>query len=76
MGKCQPGLGFFSPDRHAPYVHDQHRPERGVRDYCCWRCAMTDRIIRWSTVGAVVGVAAVARSRPNEHGYALMPGAW
>jgi hypothetical protein len=29
----------------------------------------TDRIIRWSTAGAVVGVAAVAS---YEHGYALV----
>ena len=32
-----------SEARHAPYVHDQHHPDRGVR-HSCWRCAMTGRI--------------------------------
>ena len=27
-------------DRHAPYVHDRHRADHGVRDYC-WRWAMS-----------------------------------
>ena len=60
-----------SEDRHAPYVHDQHRPDHGVH-YSCWRCAMTDRIIRWSTAGAVVGVASVAAVASYEHAYALV----
>ena len=36
--------------------------------------AMTgaDRVIRWSTAGAVVGVAAVAAVASYEHAYALM----
>jgi hypothetical protein len=43
------GIRFVSEDRHALYVHDQHRPDRGVRA-CHRRCAMigTNRIIRWS----------------------------
>jgi hypothetical protein len=31
-----------------------------------------DRIIRWSTVSAVAGVAAVAASRPVMHAYELL----
>jgi hypothetical protein len=56
--------------RLAPYVHDRHRFDHGVRDYC-WRCAMTgaDRVIRWSTAGAVADTAAVASC---EHAYALV----
>ena len=56
--------------RHAPYVHDRHRADHGVRDYY-WRCAMSgaDRIIRWTTAGAVVGMAAVAS---YERAYALV----
>ena len=59
---------YVSEGRHAPYVHDRHRPDRGVRDYCR-RCAMTgaDRI-RWSTAGAVFGVA-VAAVASYEHAY-------
>ena len=59
--------------RFAPYVHDRHRADQGVRDYC-WRCAMTgaDRVIRWSTAGAMVGVAAVAAVASYEHAYALV----
>lgn len=33
---------------------------------------MTDRIIRWSTAGAVVGVASVAAVASYEHAYALV----
>ena len=35
-----------SEERLAPYVHDRHRADHGVRDYC-WRCAVTgaDRVI-------------------------------
>jgi hypothetical protein len=29
-----------SQGRHAPYVHDQHRPDQGVR-YSWWRCVVT-----------------------------------
>jgi hypothetical protein len=59
--------------RHAPYVHDQHRPDRGVRHYF-WRCAVTgaDRVIRWTTAGAVLGLAAVAAIASYEHAYALV----
>jgi hypothetical protein len=32
----------------------------------------TERIIRWSTAGAVVGVAAVAAVASYEHAYALV----
>ena len=72
-GDHQPRLGFFCRDRLAPYVHDRHRADQGVRDYC-WRCAMTgaDRVIRWSTAGAVVGVAAAAAVASYEHAYALV----
>src|SRR5260370_42383289 len=64
---------MVSEVRVAPYVHDQHRLDHGVR-YSCWRCAMTgvDRILRWSTAGAVVGVASVAAVASYEHAYALV----
>src|ERR1700733_5346319 len=57
------GVVCVSEDRLAPYVHDRHRADHGIRDYC-WRCAMTgaDRIIRWSTAGAVVSIAAAGAS--------------
>jgi len=45
-------------------------PGLGVLLGCGWRCAMTTgQIIRWSTAGAVIGVAAVAS---YEHAYALV----
>jgi hypothetical protein len=49
-----------SEARHAPYVHDQHRPDHGVY-VDCWRCAISgaDRVIKWSTAFAVLGVAPV-----------------
>src|SRR6516165_3802277 len=49
-------------------------PDRGVPPGCGWRCAMTctGQIIRWSTAGAVVGVAAVAAAVSYEHAYALV----
>jgi len=42
---------------------------------------MTDRIIRWSTAGAVVGVASVAAVASYEHAYArdvfaIWPATW
>ena len=69
----QSRLGFFCPDRHAPYVHDRHRPDGGV-SACCWRCAVSggDRVIRWSTALAVLGVAAVAAVASYEHAYDLV----
>src|SRR6516165_3420183 len=49
------------------------RPGLGVLLGCGWRCAMTTgQIIRWSTAGAVVGVAAVAAVASCEHAYALV----
>jgi len=61
--------------RVATYVHDRHRPDYGVHAHC-WRCAMSgaDRIIRWSTAGAVLGVAAVAAVASYEHAYELVCG--
>jgi hypothetical protein len=56
------GLSYVSEDRLAPYIHDRHRSDHGV--YACrWRCAVSaaNRVIRWSTAGAVVGLA------DNEH---------
>jgi hypothetical protein len=40
----------------------------------CWRCAMTgaDKVIRWSTAVAVIGVAVVAAVVSYEHAYALV----
>jgi hypothetical protein len=73
-GLCPWGLEpHVSEARHVPYVHDQHRPDHGVR-YRCWRCAMTgaDRVIRWMTAGAVVDVATVAAVASYEHAYALV----
>ena len=66
-------VAYVSEARHAPYVHDQHRADHGVH-YSCWRFAMTGpgRIIRWSTAGAVVGVAAVAAVASYEHAYPLV----
>jgi Protein of unknown function (DUF2637) len=64
---------YVSEARVAPYVHDQHQPDHGV---CadCWRCAMSgaDRVIRWSTAFAVLGVAAVAAVASYEHAYDLV----
>jgi hypothetical protein len=62
-----------SEDRHALYVHDRHRPAHGV-SACCWRSAMSggDRVIRWSTAFAVLGVAAVAVVASYEHAYDLV----
>jgi hypothetical protein len=39
-----------------------------------WWCAVsaTEHVIRWSTAGAVVGVAAVAAVASYEHAYALV----
>jgi hypothetical protein len=61
----KPGLdmrkGFVFEDRHAPYVHDRHRADHGVRDYC-WRCALTGQICRsllWRS-----GCSALASRRP------------
>jgi len=50
------------------------RPGLGVLLGCGWWCAMTStgQIIRWSTAGAVVGVAAVAAVASYEHAYALV----
>jgi hypothetical protein len=50
-----------SEDRHAPYVHDRHRPDHRVfAGYWRWAMNGADRVIRWSTALAVLGVAAVA----------------
>jgi hypothetical protein len=71
-------LGEISPIRvsevrHATYVHDQHRPHHRVFAYR-WGTAMSgaDRVIRWSTAGAVLGVAAVAVVASYEHAYDLV----
>jgi Protein of unknown function (DUF2637) len=42
--------------------------------FCRWRCPVkaTDGVIRWTTAGAVVGVAAVAAVASYEHAYALV----
>jgi hypothetical protein len=58
-----------SEDRHAPYVHDRHRADHEVRDYC-WRCAMTGGHT-WSSGGLPRTVVAVWRVAPYEHAYAL-----
>src|ERR1700722_5347238 len=62
-----------SEARHATYVHDSHGPDHGVYAHCR-RCAMSgaDRIIRWSTALAVLGVAAVAAVASYEHAYDLV----
>lgn len=59
--------------RHAPYLHDRHHPDHAVFA-CCWRSAMSggDRVIRWSTAFAVLGVAAVAAVASYEHAYDLV----
>lgn len=57
-------LGIFhlvwcARNRHALYLHDRRCPDRGV--FACYcRCAMSgaDRVIRRSTAGAVLGIAA------------------
>ena len=63
----------MSEDRHAPYVHDRHRRENRVFA-CCWRWAVNggDRVIRWSTAVAVLGVAAVAAVASYERAYDLV----
>jgi len=66
-------VAYVSEDRHAPYVHDRHRRENRVFA-CCWRWAVNggDRVIRWSTAVAVLGVAAVAAVASHEHAYDLV----
>ena len=72
---CSSGVWFRGDFQRlgvrAPYVHD--RPDHGVRA-CCWRCAVNDadRVIRWSTALAVLGVAAVAATASYEHAYDLV----
>lgn len=45
--------GFVSEDRHAPYIHDQHHPEQGVRCAASRRVVTTaDGVIRTTTMGA------------------------
>jgi hypothetical protein len=63
-------IACVSEVRLAPYVHDRHRADHGVRDYR-GRCAMTgeDRVIGWFTADTVVGITAVAS---YEHVYALV----
>lgn len=41
---------------------------------CAWWCPVmaADRVIRWTTAGAVIGVAAVATVASYEHAYALV----
>ena len=60
----------MSEDRLAPYVHDRHRADHGVRDYC-WRCAVTgaDWVFSGLRRGAMIGMAAVAS---YERAYALV----
>ena len=57
-------ISTVSEDRHAPYVHERHCPDQGVFAYCR-RCAMSggDRVIRWSTTFAVIGVAVASYAR-------------
>lgn len=45
-----------------------------TRIFCDRRCPVTaaDRVIRWTTAGAVVGVAVVAAVASYEHAYALV----
>jgi hypothetical protein len=64
---------FVSEARVAPYAHDRHRADNRVRAYCRW-CAVSgaDRVIRWSTALAVLGVAAVAAAASYEHAYDLV----
>jgi hypothetical protein len=49
-------------------------PRLGILPGCGWWRAMTttSQIIRWSTAGAVAGVAAVAAVASYEHAYALV----
>src|SRR6516165_11060015 len=48
-------------------------PDLGVFPGCGRWCAMTaGKVIRWSTAGAVAGVAAVAAAASYEHAYALV----
>jgi hypothetical protein len=59
--------GFVSEDRHAPYVHDRHRPYHGVRSASSRRVVTTaDGVIRTMTTGgdADDGWRAVDARRP------------
>jgi hypothetical protein len=57
----------------ATYVHRAHGPDHGVYAHCRWRAMSgADRIIRWSTAFAVLGVAAVAAVASYEHAYDLV----
>jgi hypothetical protein len=62
-----------SEGRLATYVHDRHRLDHGVHCFFSW-CAVSgaDRVIRWSTAVAVLGVAAVAAVASCEHAYDLV----
>jgi hypothetical protein len=44
------------------------------QDFCCRWCPVTaaDRVIRWTTAGAVIAVAAVAAVASYEHAYDLV----
>ena len=59
-------------DTHLTYMIDIAL----TTEFCahCWRCAMSgvDRVIRWSTAVAVLGVAAVAAVASYEHAYDLV----
>jgi hypothetical protein len=65
------GWGFFCPGRlhKKPMLADVR-----VCPGRLWRRAVTatEHVIRWSTAGAVVGVAAVAAVASYEHAYALV----
>jgi hypothetical protein len=63
-----------SEDRVATYVHGTYRPDQGVYAQL-WRCAAnaTDRVVRWSTAQAVLGVALIAAVVSYEHASALVP---
>ena len=64
--------GFVSEDQGLPIGHASEVAL--TSDFCDRRCPVTaaDRVIRWTTAGAVVGVAAVAAVASYEHAYALV----
>jgi hypothetical protein len=69
---CSELENMVSEGRGLPIWHDSEIALAST--FALWRCPMTaaDRVIQWSTAGAVFVVAAVAAVASYEHAYDLM----